>query len=267
MKFARLAQLTAALAGWLITLPAQGQVQPANSSFSLLVFSKTLLYRHASITNGIAAIKKLGAENDFKVNATEDSAQFTPTNLAKYKVIVFLSTSGDILNDDQQSAFQNWLRGGGGFVGIHAAVAGKVATEGSWPWYAKLFCTEFHNHPAIAEATIDVEDQRNPSTAHLPRHWVRTDEWYNFETSPRGQARVLATLDETTYQGGTMGRDHPIAWCRKFEGGRIWYTALGHTEASYSEPPFLQHLLGGIQFAAGRKEADFTPNGNSISKE
>ena len=101
----------------------------------------------------------------------------------------------------------------------------------------------------------------------MPSHWVRTDEWYNFETSPRGQVRVLASLDETTYQGGTMGRDHPVAWCRKFEGGRIWYTALGHTEASYSEPLFVQHLLGGIQLAAGRKEADFTPNGNSISKE
>ena len=267
MKIARLAQLTAGLIALLIACTIRGQVRPANSDFSLLVFSRTLLYRHASITNGIAAIKKLGAENDFKVDATEDSAQFTPTNLAKYKVIVFLSTSGDVLNEEQQSAFQNWLRGGGGFVGIHAAVAGKVATEGSWPWYTELFCTEFHNHPAIAEATVHVEDQRNPSTAHLPRHWVRTDEWYNFETSPRGQARVLASLDETTYKGGTMGRDHPIAWCRKFERGRIWYTALGHTEASYSEPLFVQHLLGGIQITAGCQAADFTPRGDSISKD
>ena len=251
----------------MIAFPGQGQVQPNNTGFSVLVFSKTLLYRHASITNGIVAIKKLGAENNFGVDATEDSALFTTSNLAKYKAIVFLSTSGDILNEEQQSAFQSWLRGGGGFVGIHAAVAGKVATEGSWPWYAKLLCTEFHNHPAIAQATIHVEDQRNPSTAHLPKHWVRTDEWYNFETSPRGKTRVLASLDETTYQGGTMGNNHPVAWCQKFEGGRMWYTALGHTEASYSEPLFVQHLLGGIQFAAGLKEADCTPNGNSISQE
>ncbi len=201
------------------------------------------------------------------MDATEDPPRFTTTNLAKYKVIVFLSTSGNILNEEQQNAFQSWLHGGGGFVGIHAAVAGKVATQGSWPCYAKLFCTELHNHPAIAQATIHVEDQRNPSTAPLPRHWVRTDEWYNFETSPRGKVRVLASLDGTTCQGGTMGNDHPIAWCQKFEGGRIWYPGLGHTEASYSEPLFVQHLPGGIQFAAGLKEADFTLNGNSISKE
>lgn len=251
----------------LIAFPAHGQVQPAHTGFSVLVFSKTLLYRHASITNGIAAIKKLGAENNFRMEATEDSAQFTTTNLAQYKVIVFLSTSGDVLNEGQQRAFQGWLRGGGGFVGVHAAVAGKVATEGEWPWYAKLFCTEFHNHPAIAQATIHVEDQRNPSTAHLPKLWLRTDEWYNFETTPRGKVRVLASLDETTYKGGTMGNDHPVAWCQKFEGGRIWYTALGHTEASYSEPLFVQHLLGGIQLVAGRQEADFTPNGDRISKE
>lgn len=197
----------AAVAAWLIAFPTQGQVQPTNTSYRVLVFSKTLLYRHASITNGIAAIKKLGAENHFSVEATEDSAQFTTTNLAKHKVIVFLSTSGDILNKEQQSAFQSWLRRGGGFVGVHAAVAGKVATEGEWPWYANLFGTEFHNHPAIAQATVHVEDQRHPSTAHLPKHWVRTDEWYNFETSPRSRVRVLASLDETTYKGGTMGKD------------------------------------------------------------
>ena len=256
MRFLRFLKLTVALAAALLALCAQGQIAPTNTSFSLLVFSKTLLYRHASITNGIAAIRKLGVEHNFKVTATEDSAQFTPNNLAKYKVIVFLSTSGDVLNEEQQSAFQNWLRGGGGFVGIHAAVAGKVATEGSWPWYGKLFCTEFHNHPAIARATIHVEDQGHPSTAHLPRQWVRTDEWYNYETSPRSKVQVLARLDETTYKGGTMGNDHPIAWCQTFEGGQMWYTGLGHTEASYSEPLFLQHLLGGIQFAAGFGAAD-----------
>jgi type 1 glutamine amidotransferase len=226
MKLSRLVQLACANVALLMAFPAAGQTEPANPSFRLLVFSKTLLYRHASITNGIAALKKLGVENGFTVEATEDSTQFTTSNLTRYKVIVFLSTSGDVLNEEQQSAFQHWLRGGGGFVGIHAAAAGKVATEGSWPWYAKLFCAEFHNHPAIAQATIHVEDPHNPSTAHLPKQWVRTDEWYNFETSPRGQVRVLASLDEATYQGGTMGHDHPIVWCQKFEGGRIWYTAL-----------------------------------------
>ena len=266
MKSTLLVRLGAAVAASLILFPARGEVRQPNSSFNLLVFSKTLLYRHASITNGIAAIQKLGTKHHFRVDATEDAAQFTTTNLAKYKVIVFLSTSGDILNEEQQAAFQTWLRSGGGFVGIHAAIAGKVATAGSWPWYAKLLCTEFHHHPAVTQATVHVEDAGNPSTAHLPRDWIRTDEWYNFETSPRGRVRVLASLDETSYQGGTMGRDHPVAWCRKFEGGLVWYTALGHTEASYNEPLFLQHLLGGIELVAGRKEASFTPGADALSK-
>lgn len=230
------------------------------AGFSVLVFSKTLMYRHASITNGIAAIQKLGMENGFFVEATEDASWFTSTNLARYKAVVFLSTSGDILNDEQQSAFQEFLEGGGGLVGIHAAVAGDVATEGGWPWYGEALCAHFTNHSAIVEAAIDVEDVRNPSTTTLPQRWVRKDEWYNFVASPRGKVHVLASLDETTYKGGTMSDDHPVAWCKQIGRGRVWYTALGHTEASFAEPLFLQHLLGGIQVAAGSKPASFQPN-------
>jgi type 1 glutamine amidotransferase len=228
--------------------------------FSVLVFSKTLMYRHASITNGIAAIQKLGAEHHFRVDATEDSSWLTSANLARYKVIIFLSTSGDILNEEQQTAFREFIEQGGGLVGIHAAVAGDVATEGGWPWYGEALCARFTNHSAIVEATIEVEDTRNPSTAALPKRWVRRDEWYNFIESPRGKVRVLASLDETTYKGGTMRGDHPVAWCKQIGQGRVWYTALGHTEASFTEPLFLQHLLGGIQVAAGTKPADLKPN-------
>lgn len=228
--------------------------------FTVLVFSKTLMYRHASITNGIAAIQKLGMENGFFVEATEDAGEFTPANLARYKAVVFLSTSGDILNDEQQSAFREFIERGGGLVGVHAAVAGEVATEGGWPWYGEALCARFTNHSAVVEATVAVEDTQNPSTKALPKHWVRTDEWYNFITSPRGKVRVLAALDETTYKGGTMGDDHPVAWCKKIGQGHVWYTALGHTEASFTEPLFLQHLLGGIRVAAGTRFADFKPN-------
>jgi len=229
-------------------------------SHRVLVYSKTTMFRHASITNGIAAIRQLGAANAFAVDATEDSSAFTAENLARYRAVVFLNTSGDILNAEQQAALRTYLEAGGGLAGVHAAVAGKVATEGSWPWYVKLNCTEFTNHSAIVEAAIDVEDAANASTATLPKRWVRTDEWYNFTVNPRGQVRVLASLDESSYKGGTMGRDHPIAWCRSIGRGRFWYTALGHTEASYTEPKFLEHLLGGIQIAAGIKSANFTPN-------
>lgn len=231
-----------------------------NAEFTVLVFSKTLMFRHASITNGIVAIEKLGMENGFFVEATEDASWFTPTNLARYKAVIFLSTSGDILNDEQQRAFREFIERGGGLVGIHAAVAGDVATEGGWPWYGETLCAHFTNHSAIVEAAIDVEDARNPSTSWLPKRWVRTDEWYNFIASPRGKARVLASLDETTYEGGTMAGDHPVVWCKKIGLGRVWYTALGHTEASFTEPLFVQHLLGGIRVAAGTRHADFKPN-------
>jgi type 1 glutamine amidotransferase len=229
----------------------------AADRFSALVFSKTLLFRHASITNGIRAIKQLGAENAFQVDATEDSRVFTPPNLARYKVVIFLSTSGNILNEGQQAAFKAYIEQGGGLAAVHAAVAGDVATEGSWPWYGEALCASFTNHSSVVQATVEIEDKNNPSIAGLPEKWVRTDEWYNFITSPRGKARILATLDESTYKGGTMGKDHPVAWCRKMGKGRIWYTALGHTEASFSEPLFLKHLLGGIELAAGAKPAEF----------
>ncbi len=241
---------------WLASTAAPtGQAAPAATDFNALVFSKTLMFRHASITNGIAAIRQLGAEHRFHVEATEDAGAFTATNLARYRVVIFLSTSGDILNEEQQAAFKNFIEQGGGLAAVHAAVAGDVATEGAWPWYGESLCARFTNHSAIVQATVDVEDARHPSTAPLPEHWVRTDEWYNFIASPRGCARVLASLDESTYKGGTMGKDHPIAWCKQVGKGHVWYTALGHTEASFTEPLFLKHLLGGIQAAAGQKPA------------
>jgi type 1 glutamine amidotransferase len=230
---------------------APGQSRAAAAGFNVLVFSKTLLYRHASITNGIKAIEKLGAEHHFKVDATEDSSAFTTTNLARYRAVVFLSTSGHVFNEQQEEAFKDYIEGGGGLAAIHAATAGDVGTEGPWQWYGDALCAKFTNHSAIVQATVQVEDRRHPSTAALPERWVRTDEWYNFISSPRGKVRVLASLDETTYKGGTMGKDHPIAWWRKVGKGRVWYTALGHTEESFVEPLFLRHLLGGIEFAAG----------------
>jgi len=249
------------LAAILLTLndPLRAQTGSTAAHFSALVFSKTLMFRHASITNGIAAIKQLGAENGFHVDATEDAAWFTSSNLAKYQAVIFLSTSGDILNEEQQAAFKSFIERGGGLAAIHAAVAGDVATEGGWPWYGEALCAQFTNHSAIVQATVNVEDRKHPSTAPLPEHWVRTDEWYNFISSPRGCARVLAFLDETTYPGGTMAKDHPVAWCKQVGKGRIWYTALGHTEASFTEPLFLKHLLGGIQSVAGATQPDINP--------
>lgn len=229
----------------LLSIPCPGQ------EFSALVFSKTTMFRHASITNGIKAIRELGASHSFKIEATEDASAFTAENLAKYRVVVFLSTSGDILDEKQQAAFKSYILNGGGLAAVHAAVAGDVATEGNWPWYGETLCASFTNHSAVVQGTVVVEQKRHPSTAMLPERWVRTDEWYNFITSPRPCAQVLASLDETTYTGGTMGKDHPIVWAKQVGKGRVWYSGLGHTEESFREPLFLRHLLGGIQAAAG----------------
>lgn len=216
----------------------------------ILIFSKTTGFRHDSIPDGIAAIRQLGQQNGFDVDATEDAANFTEANLSRYRAVVWLSTTGDVLDSAQQMAFERYLRSGGGFAGVHSA----SDTEYDWAWYGGLAGAYFRDHPAIQRATIRVEETAHPSTVALPTTWERTDEWYNFRTNPRGRVKVLATLDEQTYSGGNMGADHPIAWCQLYDGGRAWYTAGGHTKESYAEPLFRQHLLGGIQFAAGMRD-------------
>jgi type 1 glutamine amidotransferase len=217
-------------------------------AFKVLVFSATAGFRHASIPDGIALIQALAATNNFAVDATEDASLFTEVNLAQYKVIVFLNTTSDVLTNAQQMvALQHYVQAGGGWVGVHAA----SDTLHSWPWYGELVGAYFVSHPAIQSATIKVEDRVDPSTSMLPAAWVRTDEWYNFNLDPRSRVHVLAALDESTYSGGAMGADHPIAWSQYYDGGRAWYTASGHTSESYAEPLFQAHLLGGILFAAG----------------
>jgi cytochrome c len=222
-------------------VPAQ-----AAADFSVLVFSKTAGFRHDSIPAGITAIQQLGAANNFTVEATEDAAQFNATNLARFRAVIWLSTTGDVLNASQQAAFEQYVRAGGGYAGIHAA----SDTEYDWPWYGNLVGAYFASHPANQNATVRIEDTAHPSTAGLPTAWNRFDEWYNYRTNPRAQTHVLATLDESTYTGGSMGGDHPIAWCRGYDGGRSWYTGMGHTNESYSEANFRTHLLGGIRYAA-----------------
>ena len=218
------------------------------NSFRVLVFSKTEGFRHSSIPTGIAAITQLGQEYGFIVEATENAALFNFKNLQKFEVIIFLSTTGDVLSIEQQNAFEQYIHNGGGFVGIHAA----SDTEYDWPWYGKLVGAYFDSHPEIQTATIQVTDQNHISTKHLSKFWERTDEWYNYNKNPRGQVHVLATLDESSYSGGNMENDHPIAWMHEFHGGRSWYTGGGHTEASYAEPDFLKHILGGILYASGK---------------
>ncbi|MFD5103441.1 ThuA domain-containing protein, partial [Streptomyces albidochromogenes] len=227
----------------------------ADPAYKILAFSKTAGFRHGSIDDGLAALRELGGAHNFTVDATENSAAFTTANLAQYKAVVFLSTTGDVLNGTQQTAFEQYIKGGGGYVGVHAA----ADTEYDWPFYAGLAGALFHSHPHNQTATVRVEDRAHDATAHLGATWQRFDEWYNYRSNPRTTARVLASLDESSYTGGTMSGDHPISWCKGYEGGRAFYTGGGHTDESYTEPAFRRHLLGGVRWAAGMTEADCRP--------
>ena len=213
----------------------------------VLVFSRTTGFRHLSIPDGISAIRELGTGR-WSVDATEDPAVFTADNLRRYRAVVFLSTTGNVLDDAQQKAFEDYFRAGNGWVGIHAA----ADTEYEWPWYGKLVGAWFKGHPRNQQATVNVEDRTHRSTAMLPAEWKRLDEWYSFRSNPRSEVHVLASLDEKSYdpEKVPMG-DHPIAWYHEFDGGRAWYTALGHTKESYSEKLFLEHVREGIEWAAG----------------
>jgi type 1 glutamine amidotransferase len=231
--------------------PAIASGPPATGSgYRVLVFSETAGFRHDSIAAGAQALRELGAANGFTVAATGDSTAFTAGNLRQYAAVVFLNTTGDVLDAAQQAAFEAYIRGGGGYVGVHAA----ADTEYRWPFYAELVGAYFARHPAVQRADVRVVDRDHPATAHLPATWTRTDEWYDFRAAPRG-ARVLATLDESSYSGGGMGADHPHAWCRAYAGGRSFYTGGGHTKEAYGEPDFRAHLLGAVRYAAGRADA------------
>ncbi|UOB15941.1 ThuA domain-containing protein [Abyssalbus ytuae] len=218
---------------------------------NVLVFTKTAGFRHESIETGVKLMKDLGAENNFTVYNTEDASVFHADSLAKFNLVIFLNTSGNILNKEQQNAFKSYINNGGSFMGIH----GAADTENRWKWFTQLLGASFASHPKnpnVRQATINVLRTEHNSCRHLNYEWVRYDEWYNFShISPN--ITVLMKLDESTYKGGRNGRNHPIAWYQEFEGGRSFYTGGGHTEQCYSEEAFVKHLLGGIEFCLRRE--------------
>src|SRR5271167_4747878 len=187
---------SASVAGLLVALAilgawsSPGTVAQTQPRFAALVFSKTTGFRHDSIPQGIAAIEALGADHGFAVDRTEDAARFTDAELARYKVVVFLNTTGDILDAGEKAAFERYIRSGGGFVGIHSA----SDTEYGWPWYGRLVGTWFASHPQIQRATVHIANPDHPSTKGLPTAWERADEWYNFRSNSRAAVQVLATL-------------------------------------------------------------------------
>ncbi|MFE6968876.1 ThuA domain-containing protein [Isoptericola sp. NPDC057653] len=249
---------------------------------TILVVGKTLGFRHSHIDDTTRALIDLGAEHDFTVDVwdppndsagwwgagspgqpglTMGSTPFTsPENLAKYASIVFVSPVDNtnsldpaqprLLDDGELAALQGYVHDGGGVVGIHAATD-TMHTSG---WFTQLMGggARFQNHPAQQTATMRVENAAHPSMAGVPLDWSRFDEWYNYTLDPRGDVQVLQTLDESTYSGGTMGSDHPIAWCQNFEGGRSWHQGAGHVDAAWTDDTFLTMVLRGIEWTSGR---------------
>ncbi|WP_324720532.1 ThuA domain-containing protein [Salinimicrobium sp. HB62] len=215
----------------------------------ILIFTKTDGFVHQSIPAGKKALMEAAKKAGFVVDTTSDADFFREENLIQYKAIVFLNTTGNVLDSDQQEEFEKFIRAGNGYVGIHSA----ADTEYDWPWYGKLVGGYFQSHPEIQSATIEVIDKDHPSTQHLPEKWERRDEWYNYKNL-NPEVTVLARLDEQSYKGGENGDHHPIAWYHDFDGGRAFYSGGGHTPESYQEPAFLKHLIRGILWAAGKND-------------
>lgn len=209
----------------------------------ILIFSRTLVYRHESIPHAAQVLTELAAADGHATDHTEDPAVFTAEGLRDYRLVVWLSTSGEVLDGDQREAFAGWLAAGGGWAGIHSA----TACEYTWPEYERIAGAILDSHPEPQTATVTVADPTHPSTHGLLSPWVHTDEWYNFRRHPPAHRTVLLTVDENSYSGGNMGPHHPIAWCGPYHKGRTWYTSLGHATQAYDTPWLQAHLRGGLR--------------------
>ena len=218
----------------------------------VLLFSKTKGYRHESIEDGKAAFLKLASDKGIIVDTTEDASAFKEENLKKYKAVVFLCTTGDVLDQYQQASFKRFIQAGGGYMGIHAA----ADTEYDWWWYGKLVGVYFKSHPEIQDAKFK-KVKADPLTEGLPDEWLRKDELYNYKKIS-DDINVLYTLDETSYKGGENGTTHPIVWYHEFDGGRSFYTGLGHTKESYVDPQYIHHVWMGLQYVIGDTKLDYS---------
>ena len=226
--------------------------------FKILVFTKTMGWHHESIHDGITAMRNLAKRHHFSMDWHEDAAVFDDERLKQYQAVVFLLTSGDILNEAQQGAMERFIRSGKGYVGIHSA----SDTEYDWDWYTKMVGRTFHVHPEIQTAKIDVLERKFPGLELMPKRFLWTEEWYEFGAERTKGLNYILAVDEKTYdpaadwgkvKGTGMGKFHPVAWYHHYDGGRAFYTALGHQPATYSEPLFLAHVYGGIYWAATGK--------------
>ena len=233
------------------TAPATAAATNTPVQKRVLVFSRTMGFRHKSIPVGQTTLMMLGQQNGFAVDTTEDAGKFTEANLKKYNAVVWLSTTGDVLNDTQQASFERYIQAGGGYVGIHAA----TDTEYGWPWYNKLSGAQFASHPGnpnVQTGEAVAVNKNHASMFGFPDRWTIKDEFYDFKNFNK-DVTVLVKIDEKTYKDGKMGDDHPMAWYHDYDGGKAFYTNFGHPDETYSNPVFLKHLLGGLQSVMATK--------------
>ena len=223
---------------------SSGSGNDNHKELKVLVYTKAASFRHESIEAGRVALKDYFESNGISTAVTDDSTWFVAEKLNDFDVIVFLLTTGTVLDSMQKEAFKNFIRSGKGFAGIHSA----SDTEYDWPWYGGLVGAYFKDHPQIQQATLVKVDTSHRACKHLPERWTRTDEWYNFKETP-AMVNILLTVDESTYQGGSHGAIHPISWCHTYDGGRSFYTAMGHTVETYKDTLFLKHVMEGIKWA------------------
>ncbi len=231
--------------------------QSFSQQFKALLFTKTDGFHHESIHEGVTAIKMLASRNNFTVDWQENASVFNNKDLESYSVIIFLNTTGNILTDEQQAAFEKFIKSGKGFVGIHSA----SDTEYDWAWYTKMVGMMFKIHPQQQTAYLKLEDANFPGMERFPKKFLWTDEWYEFSDKKADDLHFLVSVDEKTYnpyakwgekEGKGMGF-HPISWYHNYDGGRSFYTALGHIPLTYSDQTFLDHIYGGIYWAATGK--------------
>lgn len=244
---------------WLAALLAfSSQVQADPAQFNVLLFSKMDGFHHKSVNEGVTAIREIAEKHYFNVDWHEDANLINDENLEKYDAIVFLLTTGNILTDEQQGAMERFIQSGKGYVGIHSA----ADTEYDWDWYTKMVGRTFHIHPVIQTAELEVLDRKFPGLERMPDNFWWTDEYYEFGAERIDTLNYILSVDEDTYnpvadwgrvKGEGMGDFHPIAWYHKYDGGRAFYTALGHVPATYSDELFREHLFGGIMWAATGK--------------
>jgi len=231
---------------WRVNFKLKG-IDVENGKINVLAFSKTEEYRHESIETGKSSLTKLALENNFHIDFSEDASVFNEKNLSQYNVIVFLNTTGNILDSNGEHAFQKFIRNKGGFVGIHSA----TDTEHDWNWYGELVGTRSKNPEEIHKAVVRIIDKNHPSTKDLPYTWEVEDEWSMFTNKLPDEIKVLAVVDEITFKGEEPVLYQPYCWYHDFDGGRAWFTVGGHKSENYSDPLFMKQILGGIKYAAG----------------